>query len=732
MVATDLTERKRTEARLRKLNRVYAVLSDMNQAIVRLREPQALFEQVCRIAVEIGGFRMAWIGLVDESSQMQVVAHAGGADTYFEQAGVTLRDELVDDCPIQNALRSGQRAICNMIRRAVPCQEIAFQLGSRSSAAFPLLVSGKIRGTVNLYSEDPDFFDEEEIKLLDELALDTSFAIEFAEKEAERKRAEQAIESLARFPSENPSPVLRIERDGTLLYANEASYALLRGWQLDVGQPAPSVLREVVSDTLTRQIGITVDTEHDQRIISFFVAPVVEAGYSNLYGRDVTDRRRVEEALRESESKFKAVFENAPIGISLLDTERNLFEANLTLERITRITKDGLLVGAYRGRKYLRPDGTEMPPSEFASARAINENQPVRDVETGIVIEDGQVIWTQVSAAPLGLPAGRVVVITQDMTERKRAEEKLQNSEAFLNRMIEQSPSAMWIADNQGNLIRLNQACCDLLNITADEVVGRYNIFQDNIVKEQGFLPQVKAVFERGETARFEIRYDSSQVEGLKLQRTVAVFLDVTIFPIKDANGRITNAVIQHNNITERKQAEEALRESENTVRAWLNAIQESAFLIDREGIILATNATVAQRMHRSVEELIGACIYDFIPPQTAHARRLHVAQVIESGQPVRFEDERSGRIIDNLIYPVFDQTGQVKHLAILGADITERKRAEAQLAEQLDELRRWHDVTLGRENRILDLKHEVNELLAQAGQPPRYASAESENQEEK
>ena len=132
--------------------------------------------------------------------------------------------------------------------------------------------------------------------------------------------------------------------------------------------------------------------------------------------------------------------------------------------------------------------------------------------------------------------------------------------------------------------------------------------------------------------------------------------------------------------ITERQQAEEALRQSETTVLAWLNAIQESAFLMDREGIILAANATMAQRLHHSVEELVGACIYDFIPPQTTHARRLHVAQVIESGQPVRFEDERFGRVIDNLIYPVFDQSGQVKHMAILGTDITERKQAEEEI----------------------------------------------------
>ena len=121
----------------------------------------------------------------------------------------------------------------------------------------------------------------------------------------ERKRSEEVIEGLARFPSENPNPVLRIERDGTLMYANEASYTLLLDWQLDIGRPAPLVLREVASEALTSQAGKIIDTEHGQRIISFSVAPVVNAGYANFYGRDVTGRRRAEEEIRKLNAELE-------------------------------------------------------------------------------------------------------------------------------------------------------------------------------------------------------------------------------------------------------------------------------------------------------------------------------------------------------------------------------------------------------------------------------------------
>ena len=193
----EIAERKRAEGQIRKLNRVYAVLSDINQAIVRIREPQVLFEKACSIAVEKGGFRMAWIGLVDESSQkIEVIAHVGGADAYFEKLDISLRGKPLSYCPIDCALREKRHGICNAIpndAHMAPCQKIASELGFRSSASFPLIVSEKNRGTFNLYAGEPDFFDEEELKLLDELAMDISFAMEFAQKEAERRQAEEAV-----------------------------------------------------------------------------------------------------------------------------------------------------------------------------------------------------------------------------------------------------------------------------------------------------------------------------------------------------------------------------------------------------------------------------------------------------------------------------------------------------------------------------------------------------------
>lgn len=196
-ILADITERKRAEERIRKLNRTLAMLSDINQAIVRIREPQELFEKACIIAVEKGNFSLAWFGLLDDSTQMiRPVASAGKSGDYLEKINISLKGEPKNYCPVDSALRKGAHVICNVIGQEeglAPCQKIALELGFRSSVSFPLKVFGSIRGTVNFYADEPYFFDEEELKLLDELTMDISFAMEFAEQEADRKKAEEEL-----------------------------------------------------------------------------------------------------------------------------------------------------------------------------------------------------------------------------------------------------------------------------------------------------------------------------------------------------------------------------------------------------------------------------------------------------------------------------------------------------------------------------------------------------------
>ena len=160
---------------------------------------------------------------------------------------------------------------------------------------------------------------------------------------------------------------------------------------------------------------------------------------------------------------------------------------------------------------------------------------------------------------------------------RKEAVSALQHSRAFLDGLIEQSPISMGVSDEKGTLIRANQALRDQFKVSDEELLGRYNFFEDPIVKEQGYMPLVRDVYEKGLTARFTLSYDTSRLELLGLANKAKAILAVTISPVLDAEGRVINAIVQHMDITELKQMEGDLKASKLAAEAANRA--KSAFL---------------------------------------------------------------------------------------------------------------------------------------------------------
>ncbi len=185
----EITERKRAEEKVKRLNRIYAVLSGISTTIVRIHDRQELFAEACRIAVEHGQFRMAWIGLPDPNGEaVTPVAKAGFEEGYLDKISLTVKDGAPDaHGPAARALREKTPVVCNDIG-ADPLmarwREEALQRGYRSLVVFPLHMGGKMAGLLLLYASEKDFFDAEEMRLLTEIAGDISFALEYIEKES--------------------------------------------------------------------------------------------------------------------------------------------------------------------------------------------------------------------------------------------------------------------------------------------------------------------------------------------------------------------------------------------------------------------------------------------------------------------------------------------------------------------------------------------------------------------
>lgn len=189
LVARDVTERKTKENKIDQLTKIYRVLSNVNQAIVRYRNSDDLFNEVCRVIVEDGKYRMAWIGLINESSgKLDIKSKYGMNTEYVEHIKFDMNSNENIVGPVVITLKSGKNSICNNIdlEYKIPDPEwrkSALESGFRSIAAFAIRSLGKPYGVLAIYSGENDTFKYNEIQLFDELASNLNYALEFFEKE---------------------------------------------------------------------------------------------------------------------------------------------------------------------------------------------------------------------------------------------------------------------------------------------------------------------------------------------------------------------------------------------------------------------------------------------------------------------------------------------------------------------------------------------------------------------
>ncbi|MCE5213954.1 MAG: PAS domain S-box protein, partial [Methanobacterium sp.] len=337
--------------------------------------------------------------------------------------------------------------------------------------------------------------------------------------------------------------------------------------------------------------------------------------------------------------RFRAVAESAIDGIVTTDQDGNIIMFNNSLTEIF----------GYEKKEIIGKPLTILMPERFKKNYLDELNKFKRSGEHRLI--GRTVVTTGLKKDGLEFPfemslsawKSREKIyftsIIRDITERKKAEEALKNSESFLNNIIDQSPHPMWISDSEGYLIRINQACLDLLNISTEEVMGKYNIFNDDIVEEQGYMPGVRSVFEEGRTVNFELVYDSKQLKHLALKNYVHIILDVTIFPIKDDQGNITNAVIQHRNITEIKKAEIEIKRSLEEKEILLkeihhrvkNNLQIVSSVLDLQGSYVKKDPTAVNVLKESQNRVFSMALIHEMLYQSKDLNQINFDDYIKS-----------------------------------------------------------------------------------------------------
>lgn len=257
-------QRHRSERKIRKLNRSLRMLSDCNQAIVRIRDTEELLREICRIMVDVGGYRMAWIGFKedDESRSVRPVAEYGFHEGYLESIRVSWGEDRYSEGPTGRSIKEGKPVIIRDTENDpsfTPWRDEAIDRGYMSVMGLPIRVRDENIGALTVYSSEKDSFDPDEVELLGELAGDISFHLEseivLGEMEKRIGEVERREELFREIFQSSPLAILNFRvGDGIQLAELNRAASILIGLETAGGESIEDVLSGLHEDDLKEVI----------------------------------------------------------------------------------------------------------------------------------------------------------------------------------------------------------------------------------------------------------------------------------------------------------------------------------------------------------------------------------------------------------------------------------------------------------------------------------------------
>ena len=496
-IVRDITAFKAREQEYERLRRLYAALSQVNQAIVWATSREELFQRTCRALVEDGGFRMAWVGWTDPATRRLVpVAECGDEGKYLESTRIYVDERPEGLGPSGRAVRLGRPYISNdLLNEAagLPWRPEAERRGLRASAAFPIEVNSQAQGALTVYADRPEVFQDKEIALLEGVAKEISFGLDNLAREEARGRAEQALRDEKLFSDR------MLESMPGILYFYDSNGRFLR-WNRSF-----EAISGYSAEEFARMHPLDFFAEADRPLLERRIAEVFEKGDSSVeaplrakdgtttpyyftgrriafqgrpclvgMGIDISQRRRAEEQLAESERKYRELVEHANSIIlrwSVAGTVLFLNEFGQKFfgypdrELIGRHVVGTIVPPDESGGRNLRELVEQMGKFPDRFAQSLNENMR----------RNGERVWISWTNRVVRDAEGRVVELLSvgtDMTEQRRAEEARRQSEARYRKLFECAPDGIVIADRESRYLDANQSACRMLGYSREELIG--------------------------------------------------------------------------------------------------------------------------------------------------------------------------------------------------------------------------------------------------------------------
>ena len=569
-VINDITERKLAEKQIERLNRVYTVLSNINKTIIRVRDKQFLFEEACRIAVENGGFIMAWMGMVNsETNKIDVVATSGITGEFINYINIDLNNEALNSGPAGMTIKTGKSNFSNNIQtddRKFYWRKTALEYGYRSIIALPVIVRGKTIGAYMIYSGEIDFFNGDEIKLLEEMASDISFAIEFIESRMERTMAEKALrksEAIQRKIVSNIGDVIVIIDQNGINRYKSPNIETLFGWKPEemVGKSMWDVVhpddldssKKIVAEiALIPNASATSEIRYRRKdgiyvwieviIVNLLSDPEIQGFLGNYH--DITDRRLAQVKIREKDLEFKKLSSNLP-DLIFQFTRRSdgtycVPIASEGIKNIFGCSPEDVIDDFTPIARVIYPEDVDRVIADIEySAKHLTHFA----CEFRVQLPGKPIQWIYSKSTPEKLPDGSVTWygFNADISERKRIEDSL----VKLKTAIDKSEISVVITDRNGNIEYANPFFTKLTGYSPDEYIGKTPRILKSEYHTKEFYEEMWNTINSGKTWEGEF-YNCNKNGEMYWENAI-------ISPVTNSNNEITHFVAIKTDITHAK-----------------------------------------------------------------------------------------------------------------------------------------------------------------------------------
>jgi len=396
----------------------------------------------------------------------------------------------------------------------------------------------------------------------------------------------------------------------------------------------------------------------------------------SVFFQVITERKQAEDALRESEERYRAVFENAAVGIDTLDRDGRIVQVNPALCNMLGYDEDELKELTFEEITY--PDDRQISKQNLESL-TIGEKDLYR-LEKRYLRKDGEIVWAELSTSAIkdtnGNHAGMVAVIA-DITGRKRAEEAVQRSEKFLEQVVENIPNMIFVKESENlRFVRFNKAGEDLLGYSREDLLGKndYDFFP--LAQADFFTARDRAVLTDGKLLDIPEEEIETKLKGKRILHTKKI-------PIVDADGTAQFLLGISEDITERKQFEE----SQKLLSTAIAQSAEAVIITDATGIIQYVNPAQEILSGYSSDELIGQT------PNVLNSDFHHGNFYEQIWDTIGVGKAWSGRFVnkkkdgteyheDATISPIYDHSRNLTNFVAVKHDVTKQVTLQEQLLQ--------------------------------------------------